>query len=116
MSNEFSLNTSDVDFHLEKSGGMDLEDVVALEAALTTVFQATQAVVHVISGRLRESGRMESDSSGDTWTGTIIYGGGTSRVGYAWYEERRGGFHDYMAVARGMDGVIGAAFRAGLED
>ena len=116
MSVEYRLDTSDVDFHFTKQGGLDAETVFALESALTTVFQATQSVVHVISGRLRESGRMESNVHGNTWTGKIEYGGGLSGVDYAWYEQRRGGSHDFLAIAEGMDGVIGAAFRVGLED
>lgn len=74
---------------------------VGLEAALEAAFMETQAVVHVITGSLKLSGRTSSDYDGHTWTGEIIYGGPSSGpnnpVDYAIYEMQRGGDHDFMA-------------------
>lgn len=116
MTVEYTVDYHEPNNDLEKhSGGLDTETVLALEAALITVFQTTQAQVHVHSGRLRESGRIESHTHGNTWTGEIKYGGGISRVDYAWFEQRRGGTHNFMLVAQHMDGTIGIAFRTGLD-
>lgn len=110
MSNvSYSLHNAD-----DMPEGLDTETRAALEAALITVFNATQAAVHVISGKLKASGRFSSSSNGEVWTGEIKYGGKEYGVGYAWYEQRRGGTHDFMDVAGHMDNVIGVAFREGL--
>lgn len=116
MTVSYTVDYHEADDHLNKhSGGIDAETIIALESALVTIFQATQAVVHVHSGRLRESGRTESSSDRNSWTGEILYGGGASRVKYAWFEQRRGGSHDFMEISHDMDGVVGVAFRTGLD-
>lgn len=115
MSVSYRVDYSDVNRGLNKADGLDVETILALESALISVFQATQAAVHVHSGRLRESGRTQSETHGDTWTGEIKYGGGISGVDYAWFEQRRGGEHNFMLVAQNMDSTIGVAFRTGLD-
>lgn len=93
----------------------DLEDepgndtILALESILSTAFAETQAVVHVITGKLRRSGRVSSRVSNGRWEGEITYGGPGTGVEYAWYEERRGGHHDYMEPAEGLDEAFAEA-------
>lgn len=77
---------------------------VPLETALAAGFVETQAVVHIISGRLKASGRTSSDFHGDTWTGSVEYGGpaGTPAY-YGIYEMARGGTHDFLRPLDALD-------------
>ena len=99
----------------------DLKMRGLLDNALEASFQLTQEAVHVESGALRASGKMESSSSRltQTWEGEISYGD-DGLVDYAIYEKRRGvhwvgpsgakGDHDFM---RPLDSV-GPMFRAAI--
>jgi len=49
------------------------------------------------TGRLAESGRTSTFFDGDTWIGTITYGGESTDVDYAIFEMARGGIHDWFA-------------------
>lgn len=72
-----------------------------LDAVLHEAFLDTQAVVHVISGHLKASGREHSVTAGGEWRGEITYDAARysrkdGSVIYAYYEQRRGGEHDFM--------------------
>lgn len=76
-----------------------------LEGTLSGAFFITQAQVHIITGRLKASGRRESSLSdgGHTWTGEIKYGGPSGTPAYyGVYELYRHGSkpgfgpHDYF--------------------
>lgn len=79
-----------------------LNAINALEGALETAFLDTQSRVHVLTGSLRGSGKVESDVVAGVWSGTIEYGGEAegqvkNPVVYAEYERARGGDHDFLA-------------------
>lgn len=57
-------------------------------------FQLTQIYVHVITGRLRRSGRYDTDVQGPRVVGTVEY-----TAPYAQYEIDAGGEHDFMGRA-----------------
>lgn len=61
------------------------------------LYEASQDVVHVVSGALKASGRIESEAGLGTLVGVVAYGGGN--VDYAEYEAARGGSHDYLMRA-----------------
>lgn len=74
-----------------------------LKPVLRDAFEDTQAMVHIITGSLKASGRTDDsyDEAQHTWQGSITYGGPSmgsinDPVKYAWYEARRGGAHDFM--------------------
>lgn len=82
----------------------------SLETVLKAAFKQTQEDVHVISGRLKDSGHTETDFDGVTWEGSINYGGpqGTPAY-YAIYEMGRSGIkhgtpHDFFAGLEEFDG------------
>lgn len=81
-----------------------------LEGNLASAFAKTQAQTHVISGRLKASGRTESDLRGHVWEGSILYGGPKgSPAYYAIYELNRGGTrpdgtpHDFFSGLEAFD-------------
>lgn len=64
---------------------------VEWELATERFYDATQAVVHIITGRLKASGAFEVDLQGARIVGTVGY-----TVPYASSEADRGGDHDYL--------------------
>lgn len=76
--------------------------ILALNRALTTAFEATQAAVHIDTHSLKSSGKKSSDRDRirNRWEGIISYGGATTGiknpVNYAMYERARGGPHDFF--------------------
>lgn len=92
---------------LKKSAQPHYKTTVELEGLLNAAFADTQARVHILSGSLKASGKTASDFDGDTWTGSITYGGvlwktpvpgpPNDPVRYAIYEMARGGAHDFFA-------------------
>lgn len=87
-----------------------------LETVLATMFTFTQGRVHIITGRLKASGRTKSGLVGSRWSGEIRYGGpkGTPAY-YGIYEMHREGVkpglgpHDYFNGLELWDGAIEAA-------
>lgn len=84
------------------------DDATPLEEALAAVFDQTLAIVHVITGSLKNSGTTTSKLTEDEWVGEMTFGGPSpgainDPVTYAGYEIARGGSHDFMdqAVAFG---------------
>ena len=78
-----------------------VKTIFRLEQALARGFAGTQAATHVITSSLKWSGTTTSHFDGDTWEGTVTYGGPSTGVNnpveYAIYERQRGGDHDFMA-------------------
>jgi hypothetical protein len=75
-------------------------------AATSAFFEATQSVVHVITGELRASGTMSAHEQGGDIIGTVEY-----TAPYARYEFRRGGSHD--AMTRGWE-IAQERFRSAM--
>ena len=76
--------------------------ISALEDVLDETFLGTQALVHVITGSLRGSGKTSSKYEPGQWSGMIEYGGPSpgfpnNPVDYAIYERARGGSHDFLS-------------------
>lgn len=80
---------------------------IGLERVLGEAYAHTQTQTHILTGRLKASGRTESDFDGRVWTGEIKYGGadyvvpgiwpdGGTTAYYGIYEKARGGQHDFM--------------------
>lgn len=96
------IDASDADAAMGRlERGPTPADLAHLDAHLLGVFAETQAVVHIITGSLKMSGRPEGHYRDHVWDGTISYGGPSAGVHnpvtYALYEQRRGGAHDFMA-------------------
>lgn len=88
-----------------------------LEMVLAEGFVATQAAVHVISGRLKASGRTSSHFDGFTWEGSVEYGGPEgSPAYYGIFELARGGTHDFFKPMDLLDNKIENAFSKWFED
>lgn len=102
--------------------GPAIDDILRLESTLADLFAETQAVVHIITGSLKLSGKVESESARNHWLGEISYGGQSAGVHnpvrYAQLERARGpqdgppgtdehgrtsGMHDFMAPTYGRD-------------
>lgn len=91
------------------------EGWLRFEMVLATLFVSTQAAVHVITGSLKATGRVNSRHVGGTWRGSISYGGAFNpelpppapgppqKVDYAIYEQARGFGHDFMAAVDHAD-------------
>jgi len=56
-------------------GGPGTATMLRLEAVLTRQFQETQAFVHVVTGSLKTSGKINGQVRDGVWTGVISYGG-----------------------------------------
>lgn len=101
------------------SDGLTPQDILEFERVLTSQFVATQNTVHVITGSLKSSGRVASDSSKTHWEGTITYGGPSEGVNnpvdYAEYERERGLLHDFLAPAEELSSSYIAAMNSYLE-
>lgn len=63
-------------------------------AATEALFETSQELVHVDTGELKASGRVEMSSAGATVTGKVIY---EAPQGY--FEEQRGGDHAFLTRA-----------------
>lgn len=107
---------TEMDRTLSKLASMpDDEMAAALDTLFGMGYTLSQGIVHVISGDLKASGTDHTEHEGVTWKGELEYGPGTEltspdHVDYAWYEQRRGGTHDFMrlvpTIEEGMAGAI----------
>lgn len=84
---------------LDAHEGPQEETRTELAAVLAGVFTEIESNVHVITGSLKASGRMNTDVDESEWTGEITYGGPAPGmphpdVRYARDEFGRGGSHD----------------------
>lgn len=91
--------------------GSNLPD--RFESIVVTQFQLTQRAVHIQTGSLKSSGKLDTDTDDNSWKGTISYGGISSGVHnpvrYAGHELERGGPHNYMAEAINYGNLYGPA-------
>lgn len=81
--------------------------ITTLDGVLAMAYAETQAAVHIDTGSLKESVKVESTEKGQVWEGDLDYGGVStgvnSPVDYAIYEKARGGSHDFMAPVEKFD-------------
>lgn len=117
---------------LDRLGRMpDFKTRLALDVVLQLGFKQTQGVVHVETGSLKDSGKVDSSVSkfDKSWEGEISYGGPSTGpnnpVDYAIYEKARGiggaggpsdlkGDHDFIAPLKSLHPQYIAAIKAGL--
>lgn len=82
---------------------------LAMDTIFHKGFAETQAIVHVVTGSLKSSGRAETEFDGDTWRGTISYGGVSfgirNPVTYAIYEKARDEDHDFFVPLKALDSL-----------
>lgn len=90
-----------------------------LDAVLYQGFAQTQALVHIITGSLKASGKATTEFDGDNWKGEISYGGFSlgvnNPVTYAIYEKARDGDHDFLAPLKTLDSLFVKAILKALE-
>lgn len=107
MSINVDVDIDDADRELRRlDDAPDLSVVLRLEALLAAQFLGTQQVVHIISGSLRASGKIDSEQGRASWLGEISYGGHApgavhQRVDYAQIEQGRRLGGKYYASERG---------------
>lgn len=94
--------------------------IAELEAVLASQYQKTQMAVHIITGSLKNSGKLDSHITKDSWVGSITYGGSSpgfphNPVKYAHYEQERDSSHDFMAGAYPLDTLYGNAVESWLK-
>lgn len=115
------VDISDVEKELDRIiDGPNMADTVEFEAILATQFQMTQQTVHIITGSLRNSGKVSSILEPSKWEGKIVYGGLSAGavhnpVEYAHYEQERDGAHDYMEPIYALDSRYGDAVESWLK-
>lgn len=100
-------------------GGFGPDDILRFEALAASAFALTQASVHVITGSLRATGNLDTDTTSrrNRWIATISYGSTFQNMPapvpgpwrarrppskYAEYEQARPG-HDWMEPIRHTD-------------
>lgn len=77
-----------------------------LETVLASAYATTQARVHIITGRLKASGRTASDFTGKVWSGEVRYGGPKSTPAYyGIYEMHRKGVKPGLGPHDFYDGL-----------
>lgn len=96
-----SINMDEWKDALRAISGPGEETVAELEAIMDTAFAETQAIVHVITGSLKGSGRTHFETKESEWSGDISYGGDSpgfphDPVTYAGAEMGKGGSHDFL--------------------
>lgn len=100
-----NVDISDAERELDRLvDGFDADNIAEFDVVLAEQFTGTQRQVHLVTGSLRASGRMDSTSSRKKWEGEISYGGESGGfpndpVDYAEYEYKKdgscpGGNHD----------------------
>jgi hypothetical protein len=65
--------------------------------ATDVFFDRTQSAAHIVTGSLKDSGRMQAFRDRRELVGEVVYGG-TQECDYAVYEFARGGAHDALTV------------------
>jgi hypothetical protein len=89
-----------------------------LDTVLDATFAEAQALVHIDTGSLKDSGKKSSDTDPTKWTGTMRWGGPSAGVNnpvdYAIYELRRGGPHDWLVNVHLLDNLYATAILIGL--
>lgn len=117
---------SEIEKELDRIEGLpDAKARLALDVVLQEVYVDTQGKVHIQTGSLKDSGKVDSDVDkfDHSWEGDITYGGPSSGpnnpVDYAIYEKRREpdelGDHNFMRDVLLHHPSWVAAVRAGLK-
>lgn len=115
------MDISDVERELDRIiDGPGVEDLLAFEAVLVTQFQLSQQTVHIITGSLKNSGKLRSGLTQNKWEGSITYGGLSAGfphnpVKYAHYEQQRDESHDFMETVYKLDSRYGDAVESWLK-
>lgn len=83
---------------LDSMLGPTVAQTAALDAAMVSAFETSQSLVHVITGSLRGSGKVDTRVEDEEWSGEITYGGSSpgypnDPVEYTHHEYGRGGEH-----------------------
>lgn len=100
------VDTSQVDDELDRLGrGLGFGDLLRLDSIVVGMFIQTQMDVHIQTGSLRASAKVNSHFEGMKWEGKIKYGGLApgaihDPVTYAEIEYLRGGDHNFMRSLR----------------
>lgn len=102
MSVKIISNYDFLDRELDRLDGLpDYKTKVAFSGVLREGYVGSQAIVHIETGSLKNSGKTKEKSSRRRWEGTLTYGGPSAGVNnpvdYAIYELARGGDHDFIA-------------------
>jgi hypothetical protein len=84
--------------------GPDFRTIGEFESTMLGVLGEIEAIVHIETGSLKSTGRLETSYVGYAWAGTIHYGGAApgminDPVYYGVYELARGGTHFFFAPA-----------------
>lgn len=82
-----------------------------LDAVLDVGFNTSRALVHVITGALKGSGKKSSKVNHADWKGEFSFGEG---LDYAIYEKERDGGHDFFAETYILKSMFTAALKGGL--
>jgi hypothetical protein len=112
--------TEGIDDEIDRlAKGPTQTDWMRFESILARQYEATKMAVHVITGSLKSSGKMSSDTDGNKWEGVISYGGLSmgihNPVEYAEYELEREGSHNFLEPAVRMSRQYINAINAFLE-
>lgn len=98
--------------------GLTYSDILRFESVLASQYTSTQRRVHVVTGSLKLSGKVESDATDNKWEGSISYGGVSAGINnpvdYAEFERERDGSHDFLDPAVKMSDAYIAAMNAYL--
>jgi hypothetical protein len=109
---------------LDAHEGPGVETLLELQAVMGLAFEETQALVHVVTGSLKGSGRVSSETDDNSWTGEISYGGPAPGfahpyVRYARKEFGKGEGHDALRnvhlIGEDILHAMGATVRARLQ-
>lgn len=86
-----SKGLDDMIIFFEEKKKTPIKYIEALDLELAKTLLKAKGMTHVITGRLKASGRANSDwnSITSTWTGTITFGGEEFGVRYAIFEQDR---------------------------
>lgn len=100
---EWDIRCADLEL-MRLENGFTQEDFMAFSSVLHLAFQTVQNTVHVMTGRLRESGsaRVERSSSED-WVGQISFGGQGVRYAaseFFGYSAKHGGYPSHAYFRR----------------
>jgi hypothetical protein len=103
---QIHVDTSQVDNELDRlDHGLGFGDLLRLDSIVVGMFIQTQMDVHVQTGSLRASAKVNSHYEGMRWEGSIKYGGLApggihNPVTYAEIEYLRGDEHNFMRSLR----------------
>lgn len=105
---------SDMENELSRLESMPTPRMTAnLNTALDLSLKTTKGQVHVLTGRLKASGKSQSKKNKNDWVGTFSFGG-TEVVHYAIYEKERDGTHNFFSQVHLLRTLFVSAIKQGL--